>query len=398
MVDEFDATERGMDRQCIPQGSFLSVFICADLCFISPLQNLMSTHSLVRMISILFLAITMGTTAVAGVVRLNRKAEVSGGLIRLGDLAEISGDDEAVTARLAAVSIAPAPLPGKCVVVDFDTIRSRLAAQGISLSQIEFSGSSSVEVAAAGSDDEPLPRSAPLADTLQRQIEERLEKAMVAYLQDRSPESGAVAVQTELTREQAALLAAAASARYEISGGESPWTGQQDLTVKFFDRQGKSRQFCVRCSISPLPQVVVAARNLPKGHIVRAEDVLRRQLDADRKNAGLENPDLVVGRETTRTLRAGDAIRPNDIRGVPLVRRGDIVTVIAGSSGVRVRMEARSLGDGCAGEQIKLRSLDGKREVTATVTGYHEAAAGPAGNDDSPASNGVGVRLVNGRN
>jgi flagellar basal body P-ring formation protein FlgA len=342
----------------------------------------MPTPARLRVLALACCLIVCCATGEAGVVRLNRQAEVSGGLIRLGDVAEIHTDSAQATERLADVTIAPAPVPGRNIVIGFDLIRSRLVAQGVGLAEIEFTGSSSVLVATVAEDDGSHPRNAMLADSLQRQ----------------SPELGLVGVTAELTFEQVAQLATAASARYEISGSRQPGTGSQEFGVKYYDRQGKLRQFVVRGVVAPLPQVVVAAHNLPKGHILRAEDLSRRQLDPSEKGIVLTDAGLVIGRETTRTLRVGDAFRENDIRGIPLVRRGDIVTVFAGSGGIRVRMEAKSQGDGCAGERIKLTSLDGRRELTATVTGYHEAAAGPPGSDDIPALGGVGVRLLEGRN
>jgi flagellar basal body P-ring formation protein FlgA len=358
----------------------------------------MPTPARLRVLALACCLIVCCATGEAGVVRLNRQAEVSGGLIRLGDVAEIHTDSAQATERLADVTIAPAPVPGRNIVIGFDLIRSRLVAQGVGLAEIEFTGSSSVLVATVAEDDGSHPRNAMLADSLQRQIAERLEKALAAFVQQQSPELGLVGVTAELTFEQVAQLATAASARYEISGSRQPGTGSQEFGVKYYDRQGKLRQFVVRGVVAPLPQVVVAAHNLPKGHILRAEDLSRRQLDPSEKGIVLTDAGLVIGRETTRTLRVGDAFRENDIRGIPLVRRGDIVTVFAGSGGIRVRMEAKSQGDGCAGERIKLTSLDGRRELTATVTGYHEAAAGPPGSDDIPALGGVGVRLLEGRN
>jgi flagella basal body P-ring formation protein FlgA len=111
--------------------------------------------------------------------------------------------------------------------------------------------------------------------------------------------------------------------------------------------------------------------------------------------AYVDRTELVVGQETKRTLRAGEPISTIDIRGVPLVRRGDIVTVVARNRGIVVRTDAKSLADGSLGQAIKLISLDGRRELVARVSGYHEASVSMTAVEEPGAQGkGTGVRLL----
>jgi flagella basal body P-ring formation protein FlgA len=199
-----------------------------------------------------------------------------------------------------------------------------------------------------------------------------------------------------LTAKQVALLSAALSARVEIAGGGEPWVGWLPLRAGFYDRQGHRQEFQIKCRVKPLPQVLVPTANLPKGHVVRAEDVTwKQQPPTTAKTSFLDQPELVVGQETKRVLRAGEPIAPIDVRGVPLVRRGDIVTVVARNRGIVVRTDARALADGGLGQLIKLVSLDGRRELSARVSGFHEASVPPPeGNEPVANESGTGVRLV----
>jgi flagella basal body P-ring formation protein FlgA len=128
--------------------------------------------------------------------------------------------------------------------------------------------------------------------------------------------------------------------------------------------------------------VVAARRNVPRGAVLSASDVELRQLEAGEENlAGtcLTSLDQALGRETKRVLRAGAPVPAADLRSVPLIRRGDLVTVRARSNGVVVRMDAKAHGDGSRGETVKLVTLDGRRELFARVVGFHEAeVAAPA--------------------
>jgi hypothetical protein len=58
-------------------------------------------------------------------------------------------------------------------------------------------------------------------------------------------------------------------------------------------------------------------------------------------------------------------------------------------------MEAKAAGDGSLGQQVKLVSLDGRRELVARVAGFHEAVVTPGTGDETPpVGTGTGVRLL----
>jgi flagella basal body P-ring formation protein FlgA len=337
------------------------------------------------------------SAAPAALIELKESAEVATAIVHLGQVAHIHDDDEKLVERLAAVTLFPAPTVGRTKAVEFETIRTRLVSLGFTLSDIEFSGSSLVTVSGTRSDEGSFEEgSSAQADLAQRRAEELVGAAVRQYLREKAPALGNIQVEMKLTPKQVSLLTAALSAKVDISGGIAPWSGEQALRAGFYDKQGRRTEFQVVCRIRPLPQVLVPTANLPKGHVVRPDDVSWKQQPAIAANvAYLDQPDLVVGQETRRTLRAGEPIAPIDVRGVPLVRRGDIVTVVARSHGIVVRIDAKAMADGSLGQSIKLLSLDGRRELAARVSGYHEATVSPAAGDlPVVQGSGTGVRLL----
>lgn len=337
------------------------------------------------------------TAARAAVLELKESATVATTIVCLGQVARIHDTDEKLVERLAAVTLFPAPPAGKTKVVEFETIRERLLSQGFALSNIEFSGSSQVRVSGGRPDDgSNQDGNSTLADIAQKRAEELVAGAVRLYLREKAAELGNVQIVPKLTPSQVTFITAALSPRLDISGGGSPWTGEQTFRAGFFDKAGQRKEFQVICRVRPLPQVLVPTANLPKGHIVRPDDVAFKQQPATAADvAYVDREELVVGQETKRTLRAGEPISHVDIRGVPLVRRGDIVTVVARSRGLVVRTDAKALADGGLGQPIKLVSLDGRRELEARVSGYHEASVGPAtGDGPLVQGNGTGVKLL----
>lgn len=335
--------------------------------------------------------------ASGAIIVLKDSVEVSTAVVQLGQVAEIHEVDEALAAKLAGVTLFPAPAAGRSKAVDFETIRGRLASQGFNLTELEFSGSSLVTVGGARFSDASKTATSTAANELsQKHADEMVAGAVRAYLKDKSPSLGNFSIEPKLTPKQVALLSASASARVEVSGGNEPWTGHQTFRAGFYDRPGHSVALLIECRVAPLPQVLVASANLPKGHVVGPDDISwKQQPTAKAAEVFLDREELVIGQETKRNLRAGEPIAAVDVRGVPLVRRGDIVTVIARSRGIVVRTDAKALADGSLGQPIKLVSLDGRRELTARVSGYHEASVGPSTGDGPPApGNGTGIRLL----
>lgn len=329
---------------------------------------------------VVLLATWWVTTAEAAMIRFRSPVTVAGAVVRLADVAEIQDADEILAARLGAVTIAPAPAAGRELRLDFESVRSRMSAQGINLSNLEFSGTSLVIISGAG---ESRDRSRPVgvSEPIQHRLEDLISKAVVRYVAERAPELGNLTVAVHLSSEQASAIASAVGQRFELAGGKAPWTGAQTFNVQFTDRQGKQREIPVACQVETLPRVLVLRFNVSRGHVLQADDVTWKQLGAPAekdKVAGLNRLEAVMGQETKRALRAGEPITAQDIRGIPLIRRGDIVTVVSRLGGITVRMEAKAESEGTLGQPVKLVSLDRRRELVARVAGYHEAEITPA--------------------
>lgn len=84
---------------------------------------------------------------------------------------------------------------------------------------------------------------------------------------------------------------------------------------------------------------------------------------------------LVTGREAIqgacigRTLSAGDPLRMNDLKAIPLVRSGDMVELLIERGSLSVTVKALARQAGCLGQTIPVRNELNGRLVNARVTG-----------------------------
>ena len=114
--------------------------------------------------------------------------------------------------------------------------------------------------------------------------------------------------------------------------------------------------------------IVVAARPLPRGHVLQPRDLklARRRLD-DLQGAVARQVDDVVGLRTRSLVAMGSPIRLARLERAPLIKRGQVVTMICRAGNLRVTAKGMAQQTGYKGSRIRLTNLASKRQVFGTV-------------------------------
>ena len=116
--------------------------------------------------------------------------------------------------------------------------------------------------------------------------------------------------------------------------------------------------------------VVPAVVNRPLGRFqpISADAIRMEKMDLARvPNNAVLNPEQVMGRRTNRNLAANSILRSQHVELPPIVRRGDMVQVIAESSILKVAVKGIVKQDGAAGERVKVINMRSKKAVYARV-------------------------------
>ena len=101
-----------------------------------------------------------------------------------------------------------------------------------------------------------------------------------------------------------------------------------------------------------------ATRVIPRGSVLTADDIMV---------VGDSLPQaLPLGWVTRRVVQAGEALRPPAIGRAPVVHTGRSVSLIAGTSTVRIVRSGAALEDGAPGDTIRVR-FGGGATVAAVV-------------------------------
>ncbi len=114
--------------------------------------------------------------------------------------------------------------------------------------------------------------------------------------------------------------------------------------------------------------VVCPSRDIERGEVIGREDVYLARKNISRLSSGIvTDVREVTGLMAKHNLRADVCIKDYMLERKPVVERGDMVTILAESSGLRLTVPGRIQEDGYSGERVKVRNTMSKKEIYAMV-------------------------------
>ena len=300
-------------------------------------------------------------------VRESCRAESA--VVRLGDVADILATDQGQREQLAAIELFPSPAGTQRRAVSVRQIQDALALRGINLAQHRFSGASQITVERAS--ERISSKRSRLTAAQSKAANQLVRAAMLAYLNVRAGGEQPWEVTFDLADEQASAVLGSQQ-RPQISGGIAPWVGLQQFKVLTTTAQGPAT-FNLQAQVVLRPSVVVAVRPIAAGARITPADVQLQISQSESINeAFCQQLDQVLGQEALGAIAAGTVLEKSALRPPLLVKRGELVTIIARSSGVRVTTRGKSRDDGSHGEVVEIEPLGSKDKLLARVSGAQQ--------------------------
>ena len=145
--------------------------------------------------------------------------------------------------------------------------------------------------------------------------------------------------------------------------------GRVPALVELIVNGHKVRHIRVTGVVDVYSAVVVASRTMSRGQIIGPEDLeLCRMNLAEAPRGVVSNPDRLVGMRTRGSIGAGEAIEMSWVERTPLIKRGDIVTMIVQTPGLKISTKGRAEQTGYSGGSIRLTNLTTQRTVAGRVS------------------------------
>ena len=129
--------------------------------------------------------------------------------------------------------------------------------------------------------------------------------------------------------------------------------------------------------VQRIEQVIVLAVALPANQPLKAEHLRLESRDISRLSlTPINDLDQAIGQQLKRPQMAGNLLTADLLESGQAVKRGDIVTLVAGRSGVDVRVGGRALGAADVGDMLAVENLSSRRVVQGRLTATGEVRVG----------------------
>lgn len=283
---------------------------------------------------------------------LKTTAAVAGENVHLADVAELNGENANET--LLKTVVGRSPRPGQTRFVSADYIRIRLRQSGFDTDAITFQGPQDVKVSRPWA-------SLPV---------ERIRTAVDGAIRSRMPWNHEDVTVSDIQFDESVQLPVGKLTYRIVPKRHEDYLGSTILALHLFVNGEPVRKLWVNATISVMSDVVSVVRPLGKHQHIGLEDigVQRRDL-AGLGSETIRSVNDALGKRTTRMIYPGTVLRASMVDQPPVVKRGDIVKIIAETGTMTITATGIVKQQGRKGEMIRVMNTGSNRVILARVTG-----------------------------
>jgi len=284
-------------------------------------------------------------TAPSGRITIGRAAIVDGRTVHLGDLAVLEG----AATEFADLDLGPAPDLGGSRRLEGITILRHLQAACLDASTTRYQIPASVRVTRAFQD----VSGSELRDAIEREAGRLL--------------AGGESIRNLDTPSVVRVPSGAYELRV-VPGTAASRGTHRSLDVEVVQDGTAVTVVPVRVEVAAIGPVVVARRQVARGETLEAGDLAVEKRDLTVVPPGaLSELGQALGKEARTAVAAGTPLTSQALADPLLVRRGDVVTVVVESPGMRLSVPGEALEAGAAGTAVRVRNRNSQQEIAGQV-------------------------------
>ncbi|MCK4967254.1 flagellar basal body P-ring formation protein FlgA [bacterium] len=287
-------------------------------------------------------------------VSLKEKVIVQGPVVSLGDLADVSSADGELKSKLERIEIANSPPPLKARILKRAYILSRLKQNQIPVEKIAMTGSDKVifstDVKEVTGDD--------IINCARKYVEGKLSYKLEERVIAIDKKFGSYFVPSR------DLRLAVLERKVGMMKGKF-W-----VTVGIYNGGILYRSLMVPVKVRTFEKVVVARKVIKGGKIITQADVT-----VEKKETTTFGDDVIyslndaVGKRAKMTLRGDSILKERILEEIPLVERGEQVTIMVIKGDVVIKVPGRAMQSGNKNEVIRVLNLSSNENLLAQVSG-----------------------------
>lgn len=292
------------------------------------------------------------SSAAITTIRFSDHAEVNDEVVRLGMISEIIGSDSSFNRKLDSITIGKSPLPGHSRIINQKYIQIRLKQNWIDLSRIFLQSSGQIKISRGVIE---IPKS-------------EIRQILLGYLYENLTwDKGHIHIKAPKI-EQRILLPKGRISYKVIPHKSGNLVGSVPLSVHFFVDGQLRKKMTVTVRTEVLSEFVVTKKPLAKYQMITQDDIRLEKMNlAHAPSNAITNSTEILGKRTKKAINTKVILRTDLIELPPLVKRGDVVVIVAEKKGLKITALGEALKKGIRGERIKVYNLDSKKRVFARI-------------------------------
>ena len=311
-----------------------------------------------KIICCIFLILACFTTARIGfakeilaTVKLSSQANVADNLVKLGDISTVESSDKQLKAKIEAVEICTIGNLGDSRVIRVAHIKAKLYQARLNPKLFSFEGD----------------RVKIITKAITISAGEILTEVRKYFLQNNPHNKANIEVVPNSPIKPVSLPDG--DVKIEIAPLANDIFGGRMLAQFFVNGKpcGKQR---LSVKIYATYSVLVAKQNIPKNTPIDKNHLKleERKLSGTDFGAVTELSDI-AGKISKTNIAKGSIITEKMLKSLPLVVRGDIITLVVYSRLLRIRTKGTALQNGTYGQIIRVKNLNSKKILAGEVTG-----------------------------
>lgn len=287
-------------------------------------------------------------------ITIPTEVRVNGPFMTLGEVADIKGDDSERMNRLGQLKIGSAPSPGRHLVLTKELLGMRLVATGSDLNHVSWNIPETITVTTN-------------FQTINGQTV--IDKGIMAIKEQ---------IGSSVNSADLSILPIANVQDIVAPIGDLILTSSLPYGIRYNAPTNVKISINVNGQVLPIMnvkfdvklyrQVAVAASQVHQGEILTHENIRYERMDTGRLGQGyFTDLTKIMGLETRRPLTPGMVVTTLMLNKPMLIKRGDLVNVIARIGGMEVSVAGKAMQDGYEGQLIRVQNVNSNRFLSAKV-------------------------------
>lgn len=285
-------------------------------------------------------------------IRVRDQVEIENDEVLLGQIASIEGSDSQFVQQLKDILIGKAPLPGRTRQYEQRHLKMRLKQHRIDLAVIHIEGPQTVRI-------------------LRSHVEidkHKIEKIVSDFITQNILEQNNTVRIKAIHVPESVVLPKGRIAYKVTAPSPQQLKGTFSIAIDFSVNGHFEKKVRATALVEVWGPVVVTRKPLGRYKPITEDDIMLQTMDLTNLAANVvSDPEAVLGKRTKRAIGAQTPLRTDSIELPPLVKRGDLVVIIAQSNGLRITTRGVVKKKGRLGDRIPVVNVDSKKVLYARV-------------------------------